>query len=433
MQKMNAEDDTFRPGDLVRWIGEWPFPLVDSPPRENTVLAIRSDGNVELEGRHGNEAPQRWSCPPDQLVRHDAACAASQDEPVQDEDELPQCSACGETCHWNDEADRDDIDGVLCNPCAQRIASEFLADDARLRAAPGDLVEAADALRAELEASIHKSPPRGLALLLRYATGYLAGLRQDPPRAAEALVQPVKATDLRHALAAKLRAAAKTAAAWEEAAVREWQPLAPAYHDGDGSVTAAIEGPYIEHRLVMAWRGQVQRMADNLSADVPTRSKHLVERLDYSKPPPGYGEPVLIGEEWHCVGPKYAENSASHPDAIVAAWVHYKAHNDPPGMEVRGEGGTANAKRRRPCRWRIYTLGTAWSYRETRGLARLEAWGRHDRLLGLAQRLDAIGWAGPGDPLDPWPHCLTWSDDQVAEVERWLADSTAEMPEVLRG
>lgn len=31
-----------------------------------------------------------------------------------------------------------------------------------------------------------------------------------------------------------------------------------------------------------------------------------------------------------------------------------------------------------------------------------------------------------------WPRCLTWSDEQVAEVERWLADSTAEMPEVLR-
>lgn len=28
---------------------------------------------------------------------------------------------------------------------------------------------------------------------------------------------------------------------------------------------------------------------------------------------------------------------------------------------------------------------------------------------------------------------LTWSDDQVAEVERWLVDSTAELPEVLRG
>jgi len=75
---------------------------------------------------------------------------------------------------------------------------------------------------------------------------------------------PVTATTLRHELTAKLRAAARTASAWEEAAVREWAPLAPDYHGGDGTVTKEIEGPYIEHRLVMAWRGQIQQMADNL-------------------------------------------------------------------------------------------------------------------------------------------------------------------------
>lgn len=31
-----------------------------------------------------------------------------------------------------------------------------------------------------------------------------------------------------------------------------------------------------------------------------------------------------------------------------------------------------------------------------------------------------------------WPRCLTWTDEQVAEVEHWLRDSAAEMPEVLR-
>lgn len=30
------------------------------------------------------------------------------------------------------------------------------------------------------------------------------------------------------------------------------------------------------------------------------------------------------------------------------------------------------------------------------------------------------------------PRCLTWSDEQVAEVERWLVDF-AVLPEVLRG
>lgn len=74
MTKMNAGD--FKPGDLVRWIGEGAFPLVDAPPRENTVLAIEADGKVRLEGRHGGEAPVQWWCPPDQLVHHRKALRA---------------------------------------------------------------------------------------------------------------------------------------------------------------------------------------------------------------------------------------------------------------------------------------------------------------------------------------------------------------------
>ena len=80
MPKMNADDiarTNFQPGDLVRWIGEWPFPLVDAPPRENTVLAIENDGRVHLEGRHGGEGPQRWWCPPDQLIYRESVQVAA--------------------------------------------------------------------------------------------------------------------------------------------------------------------------------------------------------------------------------------------------------------------------------------------------------------------------------------------------------------------
>ena len=132
MTKMNESD--FKPGDIVRWIGEWAFPLVDAPPRENTVLAIEADGKVRLEGRHGGEAPLRWWCPPDQLVRREPVQAvaleigeAALDAPsLQAAEDNNECSACGETCHWNDDADRDDPD-PLCNPCAQQIASEEVA------------------------------------------------------------------------------------------------------------------------------------------------------------------------------------------------------------------------------------------------------------------------------------------------------------------
>lgn len=63
--------DTFKPGDLVRWIGEWPYPLVAAPPRDNTVLSIEADGRVRLEGRYDGEGPQRWSCLPEQLVHRE--------------------------------------------------------------------------------------------------------------------------------------------------------------------------------------------------------------------------------------------------------------------------------------------------------------------------------------------------------------------------
>jgi len=67
--------------------------------------------------------------------------------------------------------------------------------------------------------------------------------------------------------------------------------------------------------------------------------------------------------------------------------------------------------------------------------ARAAAWAWHDRRHALAERLrSGLGdRLGRCDGLDFWPVILTWSDAQVAEVERWLVDSTAEMPEVLRG
>lgn len=61
--------------------------------------------------------------------------------------EDPACSACGEVCHWNDEADRDDPD-PLCNPCAQRIASEYR--QALRRSRLGRTPEETAALKAEL-------------------------------------------------------------------------------------------------------------------------------------------------------------------------------------------------------------------------------------------------------------------------------------------
>jgi hypothetical protein len=61
--------------------------------------------------------------------------------------------------------------------------------------------------------------------------------------------------------------------------------------------------------------------------------------------------------------------------------------------------------------------------------ARAAAWAWYKRRLSACAQFEREVEFGP----DLWPRALTWSDDQVAEVERWLVDSTAEMPEVLRG
>ena len=74
---------------------------------------------------------------------------------------------------------------------------------------------------------------------------------------------------IRHDLAVLLKRAADKADEWRAAAIAEWTPLSPDYHAGDGTVTAEVEGPYIEHRLSMSVGKDVRRLADLLSADKP--------------------------------------------------------------------------------------------------------------------------------------------------------------------
>ena len=164
-----------------------------------------------------------------------------------------------------------------------------------------------------------------------------------------------------------------------------------------------------------------------------------VARFDYSKPPPGYAVEhsrrthdfgIRVGWWW-----KNIERWVA--GSLGDAWVHYKGEHDPPGLR------TADG-------WWCFvdedmllaaTEGVHHGYAD-RAAARAAAWAWHDRRLALASRL-AQPEMLPKCPRDPaaeamfgtavWPSCLTWSDEQVAEVERWLVDSTAEMPEVLRG
>lgn len=175
---------------------------------------------------------------------------------------------------------------------------------------------------------------------------------------------------------------------------------------------------------------------------------NTIERLDYSKPPPGYALAQAahgflffdrtgerhgaamrdLGHDWH------------RDAARAKAWVYYKARSDPPRFLVTGdeeadsgEGGNAA--------WLLpegLTSDSITVYHDgftTTAAARADAWAWYDRRLGLANRLAArADFDGARTNACPWwPRCLTWSNDQVTEVKRWLVDSTAEMPEVIRG
>lgn len=156
-----------------------------------------------------------------------------------------------------------------------------------------------------------------------------------------------------------------------------------------------------------------------------------VERLNYSKPPPGY-EPhpwrtrdnrnqfawaFTIGN--HTV--LETLEAQTEGQALAAGWTHYKAQHDPPGMTVWDEEGD----------WLVQVLdhpavespgnqvGPGLFYRLGDG-ARAAAWAWYDRRLALVKRLDEtlvgkINAHQHGDNV--W---LAWSDEDCTAVERYL-------------
>ncbi len=155
-------------------------------------------------------------------------------------------------------------------------------------------------------------------------------------------------------------------------------------------------------------------------------------RLDYSKTPPGYSTWTYKGATL------YQAPNGEQIGPRSAAWAHYKTSNDPPGLDVMDDALVG---------WGFQVLRMrTWPTPGTRPVrefhiidggqqpARTAAWAWYDRRLALFALSDAAeGLRGTATASTAWPRCLTWSDDQVSEVERWLVDSTAEIPEVLRG
>ena len=181
-----------------------------------------------------------------------------------------------------------------------------------------------------------------------------------------------------------------------------------------------------------------------------------VQRLDYSRPPLGYLVHDLNDDGWWwrvdepedgCTSPYETE-----AETVAAAWAHYKAHNDPPGLSA-SEGIDIDDD------WHGADLPWVVSYdprlssdpdvqqalRElslsnvfwvectgalfgTEERARAAAWAWYDRRLAIAAGFDAIG----SDPW-PWPECLSWSDKQASTAELHLGSALPPDGEPTRG
>lgn len=535
MPKMNADDiarTNFQPGDLVRWIGEWPFPLVDAPPRENTVLAIENDGRVHLEGRHGGEGPQRWWCPPDQLIyRESVQVAALEVDPspqgagaAQDaikadtlkvehgeanskiaerlrrimstcfdgsrsgdlafqladmEEWIPKFTSEWKANHrrWLDLCDRlgfdaldleqrgrvAEVDAVAGEASEIKRIRNIVDEDARKRHGNREGEPSwgviADCVLAHV--SQHRQARKSLDVPEQVTLDQYVAETSQYLRVFETSLVNAGKWDPYPELPLNLLAREIVAQA------ERWRIDAEHYRGEASNATATmVESLSVEvARLtgeVAATRAEAVRQIGARDAELAA----LVTRVDLiseanectahnrDRVPRVFSAASSVEAlhlrleeaDRHLAGlqdelrqradeggraRKFGVECTTEADAIADAWIDCKASNDPPGMQVAGPAGNTTL-----WSWRLLSgahEAVLWSRSEAE--ARAAAWAWYDRRLALHERLrcglgDRLGRC---DGLDFWPLILSWSDDQVAEVERWLVDSTAEMPEVLRG
>lgn len=152
-----------------------------------------------------------------------------------------------------------------------------------------------------------------------------------------------------------------------------------------------------------------------------------VERLDYTKAPPGY----RVGRNGFSLYAQDGEHvrivtriASSTAEALAAAWSHYKREHDPPGFTVRG-----------------FRFGAGWVADVAVGIkptaestlvlvddngavfvdacaARVYAWAWHDRRHALAERDRALR---PHLPESITGY-LAMSDDDCKLAEAIIAD-----------
>lgn len=181
-----------------------------------------------------------------------------------------------------------------------------------------------------------------------------------------------------------------------------------------------------------------------------------IERLDFSKPPPGYDvvangfdqERFPVERRWHATSELHSSNNhASEANANAAAWTHHKARRDPPGMWSGYCGILPLCDQYRP-RMGVSIPGVAHlelyvsaerpgTCEEAKAMGRAAAWAWYEDAVEVADLLD--GENGPTETWPErcaWPRPLRWTAEQRNEVRRWVADGgvvAGWAPEVLRG
>lgn len=126
-----------------------------------------------------------------------------------------------------------------------------------------------------------------------------------------------------------------------------------------------------------------------------------------------------------------ADGARMYVDTILAGDAFEAELELPPEVDPIGEAETASIVG--AAGERLFAVASADDTLRGGAPHRLGGWHEARRALaGRIDRAEGVTFAAD-DRGSVWPTVLTWSNEQVAEVERWLIDSTAEMPEVLRG
>lgn len=164
-----------------------------------------------------------------------------------------------------------------------------------------------------------------------------------------------------------------------------------------------------------------------------------IERLDLSKPP-GYILEEVPGPEgawrWRCCGEtNTADGPISKERANAAAWAHYQARHDPPGLTVFRDAmcGPGN----------VWWVGDAKTMRglsshHGKPAARAAAWNWYWRRKGSWDKTMEVVRAAFGKTLADtvsaelvgaalWPDILTWSDEKMDSHETQIATAETQV------